>query len=192
MTTNASKQYNGIILLTGYLQRLYVMEEVLVKVGEPSSSERFHKVKDYLDQIYAIIPVFEETKSLTTEQMQLLKSITGHTEELMSTYFRQLPMSFNQKLAIVGSSLFAEQQVNAGIIRLGEVFNEEVNRDFHQRVKFYQDRTKIINYLVHVLHKKEQPEEQMLKPIEMWFNDVMRNKEHILNDMKHIGTMIGF
>lgn len=192
MKDKATAQYNGIVLLTGYLQRLYVVELICNKLGESSNSERFHKAKSLLDESYTILPVFEETRNLTMAQKVQLQLIAKQTEELMAAYFKSLPLSFNEKLAIVGSSLYAEQHVNAGIIRLGELFNVEVNKDFHQRVKFYKDRTQMVDYLVHALSNDEQLEERFLKPIEPWFNEVMRNKNYVIEDFKSIAEMLEF
>nr|WP_106778999.1 hypothetical protein [Lysinibacillus timonensis] len=191
-TNNAKTQYNGIILLTGYLQRLFVAETIYRRLDEAYDPERYDEIKSLLDETYTIIPVFEQTLSLTVAQKVQLQLITQKTEELMFSYFKQLPLSFKQKLALVGSSLYAEQHVNAGIIRLGELFKVEVNRDFQMRTKFYEERTKMVDYIVFVLHHNEQPEEEYTKQIEPWFNDIMKNKQDILNDFKQIGQMIGF
>ncbi|BDH61719.1 hypothetical protein MTP04_18490 [Lysinibacillus sp. PLM2] len=192
MTQNSKTQYNGMILLTGYLQRLFVAETIYRRLEEPYDPDRFEQIKTLLDDAYKIMPIFEQTKTLSPDQMAQLKYITEQTEKLMTTYFKPLPLPFNQKLAIVGSSLYAEQHVNAGIIQLGEIFNIEVNRDHKMRIKFYEQRTKLVDYIVFVLHHREQPEEETMKQIEPWFNDVMRNKGFILDDFKQIKEMIGF
>ncbi|SOC06337.1 hypothetical protein SAMN05880501_104250 [Ureibacillus xyleni] len=192
MTNNATKQYNGIILLTGYLQRLFVAETIYERIGEHYDPERMAIIHNLLDETYKVLPVFEQTHTLTETQKVQLQVITEQVEQLMQSYFKPMAVSFNYKLAIVGSSLYAEQKVNAGIIRLGEVFKVEVNRDFHQRVKFYEQRTKMIDYLVGMLHQKKEIEEQFMKPVDPWFDDVMRNKDYILSDMKQIGELIEF
>lgn len=192
MANKVTTQYNGMILLTGYLQRLFVAESIFHRLCKDYEAERFEKAKVLLDETYTILPVFEETYLLTDEQKGQLAAIANQTEELMTSYFKEGTYSLSQKIAIVGSSLYSEQHVNAGIIRLGELFNVEVNRDFHMRIKFYEQRTKMIDYLVQMLENKEQPEEPMLKVIDSLFNDVMRNKEFILNDFNQIATMLEF
>lgn len=191
MANKATKQYNGMILLTGYLQRLFVAETIYRRLNEPHDPERFEKAKSLLDEAYTIVQVFEKTQSLTYEQKEQLLLIVKKTENLMASYFKEeTTYSFPQKIAIVGSSLYAEQHVNSGIVRLGEIFKVEVNRDFHMRIKFYEQRTKVIDYLVYSIENKEQPVEQIMKAIDSWFNDVMRNKEFILNDLNQIPQML--
>ncbi|MCM3388365.1 hypothetical protein LG296_10005 [Ureibacillus chungkukjangi] len=192
MAKDIKAQYNGIILLTGYLQRVFVAETILERVGEPYNQERYDIAKALLDDAYTILPVVEETKTVSQDQKKKLEIIAKHTGELMKTYFKQMPLTFNEKLAIVGSSLYAEQHVNAGIVRLGELFNIQVNKDFHQRVKFYEQRTKMIDYLVFTLNQKEELEEQFTKPIDPWFADVIRNKDLILEDFKQVGQLLEF
>ncbi len=192
MTKNATKQYNGIVLLTGYLQRLFVAETIYQRVGEHFDQERLATIHNLLDETYKVIPVFEQTHSLTETQKVQLQVVTEQVEQLMQSYFKPMDVSFTYKLAIVGSSLYSEQKVNAGIIRLGEIFKVEVNSDFHRRVQFYEQRTKMIDYLVGMLHEKKEIEEQFKKPVDPWFDDVMRNKDFILSDIKQIGELIGF
>lgn len=191
MANKATTQYNGLILLTGYLQRLFVAETIYRRLNEPHDPERFKLAKSLLDEAYTIVPVFERAQSLTIEQKEQLVSIIKQTKKLMATYFKEKnTYSFPQKIAIVGSSLYAEQHVNSGIVRLGEIFKVEVNKDFHMRIKFYEQRTKMIDYLVHLIENKEQPEEQIMKVIDSLFNDVMRNKEFIVNDLNQIPQML--
>lgn len=192
MLSDSKRQYNGIILMTGYLQRLFVVETIYYKLEEAVDSSKIDNVKKLIDQAYTVIPEFEKTLKLTSNQSEILKDITIQIEKMMETYFKPLPLSFNQKLAIVGSSLYAEQHVNEGIIRLGKLFNVEINRDFSMRKTFYEDRTKMIDYLVDKLHNHIQPNEQYMKPIEPWFNNVQSNQHFILEDIKKIGEMIGF
>ncbi len=192
MANVEKKQYNGIILLTGYLQRLFVSETIHRRLGETQKPEPLKLAKELLDEAYKILPVFEKTHRLTNEQKEQLQKISTQTDDLMATYFKGEPYSLNQKIAIVGSSLYAEQHVNAGIVRLGQLFNVEVNRDFHMRIKFYEERTKMIDYLVYTIEQKEQIDEKMINVIDSLFNDVMRNKEFILNDLKQIPLMLEF
>lgn len=68
MTNNATAQYNGIILLTGYLQRLFVAETIYRRTNEPYHPERFEQIKSLMDETYSIIPIFEQTKSLNMDK----------------------------------------------------------------------------------------------------------------------------
>ncbi|MEJ9280775.1 transcriptional regulator [Ureibacillus thermosphaericus] len=192
MTMDARKVYNGIVLLTGYLQRLYVFENIHHQLNLPHDSERIQKVKELFDDTLAMLPIFEQAKELAPTQVNKLKSVTNEVESLMASYFKDEPVSFQEKLAYVGSSLYAEQHVNLGIIRLGKVFQVEVNRDFEMRTKFYEERTKFIDTIVSLIKKNQQIEDKAMEIIESWYTNVKNNKENILNDLKLINTLIGF
>lgn len=189
---DARKVYNGIVLLTGYLQRLYVFENIHHELNLPHDSERIQKVKELFDDTLAMLPIFEQAKELAPTQVNKLKSVTNEVESLMASYFKDEPVSFQEKLAYVGSSLYAEQHVNLGIIRLGKVFQVEVNRDFEMRTKFYEERTKFIDTIVSLIKKNQQIEDKAMEIIESWYTNVKNNKENILNDLKLISTLIGF
>lgn len=186
----SKNQYNGLILITGYLQRLFVYETINEKLNIKKDKARLEKIKSLIDTTYTILPEFERTKCLREDQTLQLILILDEIKNFMKTYFNPLAVSFNEKLAIVGSSLYAEQKVNDGIIKLGKLFQIEINRDYEMRSKFYADRTKMIDYLVHTIAKKEQPDEQFIKPIEPWYENIMRNKEGILSDIEKIYELI--
>jgi hypothetical protein len=192
MTMDARKVYNGIVLLTGYLQRLYVFENILHQLNIPRDQDRLEKVKELFDDSLAMLPLFEQTKELTETQVKKLESVTAEVEKLMATYFKEGQISFNEKLAYVGSTLYSEQHVNLGILRLGKVFQVEVNKDFEMRVKFYEERTKFIDTIVSLMKKNQQVEEKAMEIIEMWYENVAKNKNNIMNDIRMIGQLIGF
>lgn len=189
METN-QKQYNALILITGYLQRLFVAETIYEKLNIQKDKERLEKVKSLIDTIHRILPEFEQTKTLREDQLLQCIIVLDEIKYLMKTYFNPLAANFKEKLAIVGSSLYAEQKVNDGIIKLGELFQVEINRDYKMRSKFYADRTKMIDYLVHTLANNEKPDDEFLKPIEPWYDNIMRNKEGILSDIDKIYDLL--
>jgi|SRR5690554_354327 len=191
MTVEAQRAYNGIVLLVSYLQRIYVTEKIYHHLNEPHDPARLEEVKELFDDTLAMVPIFEQTKFLADTQVDKLRRVTAQMESYMTTYFKNSP-SFEDKLALVGSSIYAEQNINNGIIRLGQVFNVEINKDFQKRIKFYEERTKMIDIIVSALKNKKPLEEQAEKLIESWYDNVMKNKELILNDMKKIGQLIGF
>lgn len=192
MTTkiDASIQYNGIMLLTSYLQRLYVSESIYIKLNGTAET-RFEQTKQLLDDTSIIRAMFEQTKQLTPEQQQKLKSISAHTKQLMEGYFKAGSHSLNDKIAIVGSSLYGEQAMNSGIIRLGQLFGQDINKDYTMREKMYEDRTKVIDVIVHTLARKEPLDEQMLTPINKWYEGILKQQQAILEDMRKIEEMIG-
>ncbi len=148
------------------------------------------EVKNIFDSINAIVPVFEQTKKLTDGQLQSLLALTARVKQLMNSYFSPLNTAFSYKLAIVGSSLYGEQQMNNGVIRLGELFNENINRDFFMRVKMYEDRTKMIDFIVHLYSEGKNPEDSILSIIEQWYEGIVRQQKHILQDIDKIAPML--
>lgn len=189
METNV-KQYNGLILITGYLQRLFVRDAIYEKLNGPIDVNRKEKIKSLIYRTEDILAEFEQTKTLREDQKLKLILVLDEINNLMKTYFNPLSTSLTERIAIVGSSLYAEQKVNDGIIRLGKLFGREINRDYEMRSKFYADRTKMIDYLVHTLAKNEKPDEDFLKPIGPWYENIMRNKEGILSDIQKIYDLI--
>lgn len=185
----AKTHYNGIMLLTSYVQRLYVAQSIAIALKKKEASS-LHEVKELFDRINAIVPVFEQTRELTDGQLGSLKAITERVQELMDRYFNPLNTEFTYKLGIVGSSLYGEQQMNNGVIRLGELFHEEIHPDFFARVKMYEERTKMINYVVHLYSEGNVPEESIIAIIEQWYEAIIKQKDYILQDITKITEML--
>lgn len=183
---SAQKHYNGLILLASYIQRIYIAEKINERIGQQTSTARLSTAKKYLDELNMMMPLFEQTLELTNTQLNRVKEITASTKHLMQGYFPQLPATFAQKLVIVGSSLYGEQAMNAGVLRLGQLFQQEVGKDFTMRVKFYEERTQFIDAVVHTLHNKEEVEENLQQILANWFEGIMANRSYVLQDMDKI------
>ena len=186
----ASIHYNGIILLTAYLQRQYVYETVQVRLND-ANDEKFKKVKDMLDRTYDMLKLFEQTKSLMPGQKEKLLAFASEVSIMMQNYIKDVP-DFNERLAVVGSTLYAEQMMNNGIIQLGHIFQQDVGKDFGARTKFYADRTKAIDIIVHLLVEGKEVEPAMLQQIDKWYEGIAKQNANIVDDTKKINEMLNY
>mgnify|MGYP003417367511 FL=1 len=178
-----------MLLLASYVQRLFVAEQVKGRLGEEST--QLSTVKDYFDSINAIMPMYTQTKMLTVTQGEKLSEILHGVKNMMSDYFEPLNTSYEYKLRIVTSTLFAEKLMISGIIHLGEIFNEDVGSDFQKREKLYEERTALVNKLVVAHVAGNSPTEQVVSVINTWFEGILNQQQHILKDMNKIAPMIG-
>lgn len=185
----AKIQYNGMLLLASYVQRLFVAEQVKGRLGEEST--QLSTVKDYFESINAIMPMFTQTKTLTVTQGAKLSEILHGVKHMMGHYFEPLNTSYEYKLRIVTSTLFAEKLMVSGIIHLGKIFNEDVGSDFKKREKLYEERTTLVNKLVAAHVTGNLPTEQVISVINTWFEGILNQQQHIINDMNKIAPMIG-
>lgn len=185
----AKIQYNGMLLLASYVQRLFVNEQVKGRLKE--ESEQLTIVKDYFDSINAIMPMFTQTKILTVSQGEKLGSILAGVKEMMHHYFEPLNTSYDYKLRIVTSTLFAEKLMINGIIHLGKLFNEDVGTDIQKRVAFYEERTTMVNKLVAAQQAGMPATPEVESVISSWFEGIQQQQQNILQDMEKIAPMIG-
>ena len=185
----AKVQYNGMLLLASYVQRLFVAEQVKGRLGEEST--QLSTVKDYFESLNAIMPMFTQTKMLTVTQAEKLNEILHGVKNMMGHYFEPLNTSYEYKLRIVTSTLFAEKLMVSGIVHLGKIFNEDVGSDFHNREKLYEERTTLVNKLVAAHVAGKTPTEQVVSVINTWFEGILNQQQHILKDMNKIAPMIG-
>lgn len=183
-------QYNGLILIAGYLQRLFVAETIYAKLQIPTDPARMEKIKELIDKAQPIIDEFETTFTLKEDQKLQCFIVLDEIDRLMKGYFKPFATSLKDKLAIVASSLYGEQMANNGVIKLGKLFNAPVHKDFEMRSKFYADRTKMMDFLVHTLENNETPDAEFTAPIDGWYENIMRSKEGILGDIQKIYELL--
>lgn len=185
----AKIQYNGMLLLASYVQRLFVNEQVKGRLKE--DSEQLAVVKDYFDSINAIMPMFTQTKILTVSQGEKLGSILAGVKKMMYHYFEPLNTSYEYKLRIVTSTLFAEKLMINGIIHLGKLFNEDVGTDIQKRITFYEERTTMVNKLVAAQQAGMPATKEVESIISSWYEGIQQQQQNILQDMDKIAPMIG-
>ena len=186
----ASINYNGIILLSAYLQRQYVYRTIQVRLNG-ASEEPLNKVKNMLDHTEAMLNVFEETKSLLDGQRNKLKSFADEVSLMMQNYIKEDP-DFKERLAVVGSTLYSEQLMNNGIIKLGYIFKQNIGKDFPARVKFYEERTKVIEVMVQLVSDGKEIEQGMQDILNKWYDGIAIQKKGIMEDLSKINEMLDF
>ena len=186
----ASINYNGIILLSAYLQRQYVYRTIQVRLNG-ASEEPLNKVKNMLDHTEAMLNVFEEAKSLLDGQRNKLKSFADEVSLMMQNYIKEDP-DFNERLAVVGSTLYSEQLMNNGIIKLGYIFKQNIGKDFPARVKFYEERTKVIDVMVQLVSDGKEIEQGMQDILNKWYEGIANQKKGIMEDLSKINEMLDY
>lgn len=182
-------QYNGMLLLASYVQRLHVFYATLQHVEQKQYKE-LQQQKEAFDSINAIMPMFEATKTLTMTQFDKMQELTTSTIEAMKHYFQPLNTTFGYKVAVVTSTFFGEQMMNNGIIRLSHIFKEEISKDFERRVKFYEERTKMMQIVVVLLKDGKMPEDDIVNTVEKFYEGIMQNQQLIIDDLQKISPMI--
>lgn len=178
-----------MLLLASYVQRLHVYYATRQHL-EGQGFPQVEKAKTAFESINAIMPMFEQTRVLTASQLQKLESIAEEVTTMMESYFSAVDQSFNYRASIVASTLFSEQLMNAGVIRLGKLFNEMISPDFERRVKFYEDRTKMIQYVVGMTKEGKEVPEEILKVVEELFAAIQKQEQVILSDLQKIIPML--
>ena len=186
----ASINYNGIILLSAYLQRQYVYRTIQVRLNG-ASEEPLNKVKNMLDHTEAMLNVFEEAKNLLDGQRNKLKSFADEVSLMMQNYIKENP-DFNERLAVVGSTLYSEQLMNNGIIKLGYIFKQNIGKDFPARVKFYEERTKVIDVMVQLVSDGKEIEQGMQNILNKWYEGIANQKKGIMEDLSKINEMLDY
>lgn len=185
----AATQYNGLVLLNGYLQRLYVFEKTKGLLNNGSFNvEKIDTITQQLKKVLDIAEVFNSKKSLDEPNKNNLLEIAEIAEKLSEEYKNEMIKSkvFKEELAVTASAIYAEEHINNGIIQMGELFNPEVKDRFMQHILYYRNRVAVVNSVV---QKETEGTEQLLEDtfqIKTWFIQTLQNAEYISKDFESI------
>ena len=186
---HAKTQYNGIILLSSYIHRLFVQQSVEIRLLNEQTYWNIDQYKEMLNDVSLIMSMFEQTKDLTVNQHDKLIEIYSQTNDQFSKYFKPEP-TFLEKVAIVASSFYGERHLNEKIIHLSKLFDVTIASDYEERIQFYDERIKLMDFVVHALSQGDDLKLDLVQQIEMWYSNVNSIKQPIMDDLSKIPLLL--
>lgn len=180
-------QYNGIVLLYGYLQRLFVYGKVKSMLGTVPETLEIDSLPSLLDKASEIFQHFDTKNGLSKEQQQELLAILATVKKLVPhTVEKTEKPELADQLAAAGAALYAEEYINNGIIHLGMLFNPTIADRFRQHIPHFQNRVNGINSFVDKAANEKSLSTDELAQLETWYADVMKNAANIPADFQSI------
>ena len=186
---HAKTQYNGIILLSSYIHRLFVQQSIEIRLLNEQTYWNIDQYKEMLNDVSLIMSMFEQTKDLTVNQHDKLIEIYSQTNDQFSKYFKPEP-TFLEKVAIVASSFYGERHLNEKIIHLSKLFDVTIASDYEKRIQFYDERIQLMDFVVHALSQGDDLKLDLVQQIEMWYSNVNAIKQPIMDDLSKIPLLL--
>ena len=186
---HAKTQYNGIILLSSYIHRLFVQQSIEIRLLNEKTHWKLDQYKEMLNDVSLIMSMFEQTKDLTVNQHDKLIEIYSQTNDQFSKYFKPEP-TFLEKVAIVASSFYGERHLNEKIIHLSKLFDVTIASDYEERIQFYDERIKLMDFVVHALSQGDDLKLDLVQQIEMWYSNVNAIKQPIMDDLSKVPLLL--
>lgn len=180
-------QYNGIVLLYGYLQRLFVYGKVKSMLGTVPETLEIDSLPSLLDKTSETFQNFDTKSGLSQKQQQELLAILATVKKLVpQTLETDENPALADQLAVAGAALYAEEYINNGIIHLGMLFNPSIADRFRQHIPHFQNRVNGINSFVDKAANHENLSSDENAQLEAWYADAMKNAKNIGTDFQSI------
>ena len=184
-------QFNGAILLYGYLQRLFVYGKIKGMLGSAPSVLNMGDLPSLLDKTGAVFQKFDRVSGLTKSQQEELLDTLDTVESLVPpTLTAEAEPQLADKLAVAGGALYAEEYINNGIIHLGDIFNEQIADRFRQHIPHFRNRVNAVNLLVDKAAKNHNLDASETAQLESWYKDIIEHSANIEADFKTIRQYI--
>ena len=149
-------QYNGLVLLYAYLQRAYVHHRTLDLLAAPADPRAAQQLPSLLDRVGGAMIAFEKDAGLTAEDARAMRDIVDEARPLVQGCLPQPGDSPQRQLAAVVSAVYAEEHVNTGIVRMGELLDPDIADRFRQRIPFFRSRVALVRSWVEKATKRHE------------------------------------
>ena len=138
-------QYNGLVLLYAYLQRAYVHHRTLDLLAAPADPRAAQQLPSLLDRVGGAMSAFDKDAGLTAEDARAMQDIVDEARPLVQGCLPQTGDSPQRQLAAIVSAVYAEEHVNTGIVRMGELLDPDIADRFRQRIPFFRSRVALVS-----------------------------------------------
>ena len=188
-TEQTIHQYNGLLLLTSYLHRMYIAEQLKASFAHTSLASAA-ELRSLLDDVHMLRARFEQSQQLhPTEQQQLLH-ISADTKRLIEHYMPSEQATFLEKVAIVTATMFGEKEMNDGVLRLQQLFQLKISDDFYARIPFYRERTQAMDRVVQHLECNEPIPKSIKQLVHSWYENIYNQSNLVSVDLARIDELV--
>ena len=150
--------------------------------------EKIDIITQQLKKVLEIAEVFNSKKCLDEPNRNNLLEIANIAEKLSEEYKNEIisSNSFKDELAVTASTIYAEEHINNGIIKMGELFNPEVQDRFMQHILYYRNRVALVNFVVQKESEGIELLQEDIEQIKKWYKETIQTAPYISKDFESI------
>ncbi|RNF38673.1 hypothetical protein [Planococcus salinus] len=180
-------QFHGVVLLYGYLQRLFVYGNIKGMLDTKPEAAEWDELPQHLDHVSAIFQNFDRKAGLNIDQIK--QAFTAYrTVEAMTpqTFPDKEKAPLSERLAVTGAALYAEEYINTGLIHLGMNFDPKVEKRYRQQAEHYKKVVKIMTMLVEKTAEKKTLSKAEADQLQKWYQTTMESADTVKKDIRRI------
>ncbi|GIP39831.1 hypothetical protein J31TS4_31110 [Paenibacillus sp. J31TS4] len=192
MMTRQARKYNGMVLLYGYLQRLFVSERIQEMLEYEPSEEARQSLTASLDTLTPLLRDFDPARPLTLEAETRLLAILDELEPALDRYEEMITPGarFEPMLIVAASTLYAEEHINQGLVHWGKHFDPTAEDRYRQQVPRLRSRVGSVTEIVKKVSEGIPLSADDHAEIDRWYGDVLRNRDGIRSDAEKIRELL--
>jgi len=185
-------RFNGLVLLTGYLQRFYVHERVRQMLGDGGPETRLKDLAGMIDVVTELVRQTEADRRVPANAAEAVRPIILRLREWVADYQPQprAEVSTAEMVATVAGVIYAEGHVNRGIIQMGELFDSELADRYRQLAPAHQSNAAAVNTAVAQVARQEPIEESLRLQMETWYEQARASREKVISDIEAVAVML--
>ena len=186
MTTR--RQHNGLLLLHAYLERIYVYDNALAKMGAtPSSDEDWAA---FLQEVGEALKATEDDREGFEPDGARFGDIVERLRVGMRARRGVPGAPLVEQLAAVAGDLFGAKHRNDNMIYWGDIYDADVADRLRQQIPYHWSTTRRIESCIAQTIAGTPLEEQDSAQLEQWFTSVCALTENVDDDLKQIKLLL--
>ena len=186
MTTGS--QHNGLLLLHAYLQRIYVYDNVLAKLGAATPADEDWSA--FLREVGEALTATEADREGFEPDGPRLADIVERLRDGMRARRAVPGAPLVEQLAVVAGDLFGAKHLNDNMIYWGDIYDDDLADRLRQRIPYHWDTTgKIESYVARTISGTPLEEQDSVQLAE-WFASACALVENVDDDLKQIKGLL--
>lgn len=137
-------QLNGLVLLYAYLRRASDYQAMLRLLGEPVDQAELDRLSPMIEAVGSAVRDFDPDAGLDAQQVHDFDEIAAQVGPFTDAFVPGDDDGERQRLAAVAAAVYAEEQVNDGVVHMGDLMDPALADQFRQRTLHFQQRTAMV------------------------------------------------
>lgn len=183
-------QYNGLILLAGYLHRLHVQDEILRLTGQARAGREscLPLLQGALISGLAAMGPGPVPAELEQQAQAMLPLVERWYQDSLPRPRYETRLEW--RVAATAGALCGEKQVNDGLLTLVRLIEPVRAPRFEEQSLFHQGRVRVAGTVVGALVRSQRPPEPELSYLERWYDELFVNRDGVARDLQAVGHLL--
>ena len=179
------KQFNAFILLKSFAHRMYLSDSLAAKLEHKSRPA----LPNYLVTLQHLNEVIQN-KGYFEEEVRTFMNVHDIISAQFSTFFKQAPLTIEQKICAIYGSFQAEKILQMDLIYLKSQPKNDDQTKLNAQIQLYDEKLQQIGNMILMLEDEGELTVQQKSQLNTWYNNLLGIKEQFFMTLQAIPQIV--